>query len=78
MSVEIQFHIVAYLDDLTFAKLGQKHGGTGTFAMCQSLLKVGTSIHKMGFVKPGVVGTCNFITPSVTGSNSTSLESSDL
>ena len=60
MPVEAQaVHMVTYLKIVILLKLGLwSLKPYCTFAMCKSLLKTSTLLHKMGY-KTGVVGTVN-------------------
>ena len=58
MKVEAQVHIVPHLKALIYVELGLlKANPGGTFSVCQSFLKKGNLLHKIGFFKTGVVGT---------------------
>lgn len=62
MKVEAQVDIVPHLKAVIRIKLGLlKLKPCDTFAVCQSLLKMGTLLHKIGLLKTGVVGTVTYI-----------------
>ena len=58
MKVEARVHTGPHLKALIYIKLGLLNPNPGgTFSVCQSFLKKGNLLHKIGFFKTGVVGT---------------------